>query len=71
MGYPQRAVIEDARLRAETERLRAALDAMVIVTAQGQPCYRTSNDIPQGMPKKVERIVRRALRSPSTEDPNE
>ena len=41
--------------------LVAAIDAMVIVTAQGQPCYRTSNGIPQGMPRQVERIVRRAL----------
>jgi hypothetical protein len=41
--------------------MRAAIEAMVIVTRQGQPCYRTSNGIPQGMPRQVERIVRRAL----------
>jgi len=38
-----------------------ALRACVIVTSQGQPCYRTADDVPQGMPRKVERIVRAAL----------
>jgi hypothetical protein len=45
----------------EPDALREAFDAMVIVTPQGQPCYRTSNGIPQGMPKAIERKVRRAL----------
>lgn len=43
------------------ELLREAFDAMVIVTSWGQPCYRTGNGIPMGMPKRVERKVRAAL----------
>jgi len=42
-------------------RYERAFRAMVIVTQQGQPCYRTANNIPQGMPRKVERAVREAL----------
>lgn len=42
--------------------LRAAFDAMVIVTKQGQPCYRSAGGVPMGMPKRIERIVRRALK---------
>lgn len=37
--------------------LLRALRACVIVTKQGQPCYRTANGVPQGMPKRVEREV--------------
>jgi hypothetical protein len=48
------------------EAYRATLEAfhaMVIVTKQGQPCYRTSNGVPQGMPKAVERKAKRALKA--------
>lgn len=43
--------------------LLEAFDAMVVVTPQGQPCYRSGNGLPMGMPKRVERKVRAALRS--------
>lgn len=46
---------------ADAARDREAVDARVIVTSNGQPCYRTRNGIPQEMPKKVEAVVRRAL----------
>jgi hypothetical protein len=38
-----------------------AFNAMLIVTPQGQPCYRTGNGIPIGMPKAIEKKVRAAL----------
>jgi hypothetical protein len=63
-GPPDPRAVEYVRAdvaAAENERLRAALDAMVIVDATGRPCYRTSNNIPQAMPAKVERVARRAL----------
>jgi hypothetical protein len=44
--------------KPELERaLRAAC-----MMAYGRACFRSSNGIPMGMPKKAERIVREALR---------
>lgn len=49
--------------RAEREKERCkVIDAMVIVLPSGQPCYRTFGDVPQRMPRKTERIVRRFLK---------
>ena len=48
---------------ATVKKLLAAFDAMVIVAHWGQPCYRTANDVPMGMPRKVEKVVRTALRT--------
>lgn len=44
-------------------KVLAAFDAMVIVARWGQPCYRTLNDVPMGMPKQVEKKVRAALKA--------
>ena len=46
---------------ATVKKLLAAFNAMVFVAHWGQPCYRTANDVPMGMPKKVEKAVRAAL----------
>lgn len=46
---------------AKLAKVVEALEAMVIVMESGQPCYRTGNGIPQGMPRKVERVVRAAI----------
>ena len=45
------------------EKILSAFDAMVIVAHWGQPCYRTANDVPMGMPKEVETKVRAALKA--------
>mgnify|MGYP001580764556 FL=1 len=45
------------------EKILSAFDAMVIVAHWGQPCYRTANDVPMGMPKHVEKKVRAALKA--------
>ena len=44
-------------------KVLAAFDAMVIIAHWGQPCYRTANEVPMGMPKDVERKVRAALKA--------
>jgi hypothetical protein len=44
----------------EIALVRAALDAMTVVRDK-RPYYRTANDMPMEMPRKVERVVRRAL----------
>ena len=43
--------------------LREAFDAMVIITAWGEACYRTYQDVPMGMPSDVERKVKAALKA--------
>ena len=48
---------------ATINKLLAAFDAMIMVAHWGQPCYRTANDVPMGMPKKVEKVVIVALRA--------
>lgn len=58
--------LEAAAKRAEATEAKLArcveaLDAMVIVTDSGQPCYRTGNGIPQGIPRRIERVVCAAL----------
>ena len=42
--------------------LMQAFRAMVVVTPQGQPCYKTADGLPQGMPRRVERVVRHTLK---------
>lgn len=42
--------------------LMQAFRAMVVVTPQGRPCYKTENGLPQGMPWRVERVVRHTLK---------
>ena len=49
--------------KAIETKVLAAFDAMVIVAHWGQPCYRTANDVPMGMPKEVEKKVRAALKA--------
>ena len=44
-------------------KLVEAFNAMVVVRYWGQPCYRTANDVPMGMPRKVEKVVRAALKT--------
>lgn len=53
-----------AALQAERDRaagLEKALRAITVTTAQGQVCFRTTNGVPMGMPKRLERIARAAL----------
>ena len=40
-----------------------SLRALVVVTPQGQPCFRSTNGIPMGMPTRTTRIVRATLRA--------
>lgn len=49
--------------QAAINKVLEAFDAMVIVAHWGQPCYRTLNDVPMGMPKNVEKKVRTALKA--------
>ena len=48
--------------------LREAFCAMVIVTRWGQPCYRTLDGVPQGMPEHIEKKVRAALKALRSDD---
>ena len=41
--------------------LEAIVKATIIETPSGQPCYRTANEVAQGMPLRVERVVRKQL----------
>ena len=49
--------------QAAVNKVLAAFDAMVIIAHWDQPCYRTANDVPMGMPKEVETKVRAALKA--------
>ena len=64
IGYATWATEKIATLTAGVERLMKALNVMVIITKQGQPCYRSTNGLPMGMPRRVERTVRAALEHP-------
>jgi hypothetical protein len=44
--------------RAEVERLREVVRAMVLWSRDGTPRYRTANNIGQDMPEHIERVVR-------------
>ena len=44
------------------DRLSAAVRAMTLVRG-GTPYYRTAGGVPQEMPIRVERVVRRALKA--------
>jgi hypothetical protein len=55
--YCQRCDHIEARLA----KLTAALDALVVVTPQGQVCFRSHNGVPMGMSRKQERLAQAAL----------
>ncbi|KKN82020.1 hypothetical protein LCGC14_0312870 [marine sediment metagenome] len=51
-----------ATLQEEKWGLWSAMDAMVIVLLDGEPCYRTRNSVPMEMPPRARRLVTAALR---------
>ena len=56
-------------MAAELRELRRIVAATIVNDADGAPCYRTANGIPQTMPPSIERTVRSARKAMQTRGP--
>ncbi len=52
-----------ATLQEEKRMLMLTLEAMTIVLTDGEPCYRTRNNVPMEMPPKARRLAKVVLRA--------